>query len=65
MAPVKQSDFIRIALVGHYGGLYIDMSVVFTTDPDWLFDLKNNPDVVNVYGEEPEVFYAYAVHSSR
>ena len=65
MAPVKQSDLIRIALVGHYGGVYMDISVILTTDLSWLFDLKNNSNVVNMYGEEPEFFFNYARHSSK
>lgn len=50
MTPIKQSDFIRVALLGYYGGLHMDLTIVLTTDLDWLFDLKNNPDVVNKYG---------------
>lgn len=31
-----KSDFIRLALLEKYGGLYMDASVVMTTTPDWL-----------------------------
>ena len=65
MTAIKQSDFIRVALLSHYGGLHMDLTIVLTTDLEWLFDLKNNPDVVNKYGEQPEVFYAYSRHGSK
>lgn len=61
----KKIDLLILAILSHYGGVYINFSLILTRDFDWLFDLKNNNDVVNKFGEEPDVFYVYPRHSDQ
>lgn len=44
-------------LVSYYGGVYLDMSSIMYEDFAWLKfeNLRNNPDVINQHGEEPDV----------
>lgn len=36
---------MRLAILGEYGGVYMDMSIILTESLDWLLDMKNNPDI--------------------
>jgi mannosyltransferase OCH1-like enzyme len=39
--PTRRSDLIRLMVLKHFGGLYIDLTVMFTESLDWLLDIKN------------------------
>ncbi|UXH79899.1 glycosyltransferase family 32 protein [Roseateles amylovorans] len=34
--PYRQSDWLRVALVGQHGGIWMDASILLTRPPDWL-----------------------------
>lgn len=64
----SKSDYIRVLLLSYYGGVWTDQSTLFVEDLSWLDfeNLRNNPDVVNRYGEEPEVlFFSNAGHGTK
>jgi mannosyltransferase OCH1-like enzyme len=44
-SPKKRSDLVRLMVLKHFGGLYIDLTVMFTESLDWLLDIKNQ-DVI-------------------
>lgn len=52
-----RADYIRVLLLSYYGGVWIDQSTIFTQDLSWLLtsNLKQNPDVVNKYGDSLDV----------
>ena len=52
-----KADYVRCLLLSYYGGVYFDMSTILIEDFSWLLfeNLRNNPDVLNKHGEEPEV----------
>jgi mannosyltransferase OCH1-like enzyme len=39
--PAKRSDLIRLSLIKHFGGVYIDYTTIMTQPLDWLFDIRN------------------------
>ena len=43
--PTRRSDLVRLMALKHFGGLYIDLTVMFTESLDWLLDIKNQ-DVI-------------------
>lgn len=51
---------MRLALVHHFGGVWIDFGTIMINNIDWVFDLKNNPLAKNKYGEHPDVFFFYS-----
>lgn len=51
MDETKKGDLVAMAVLGHYGGVFMDLNLVLTRDIEWLFDLKNNPDIVNKFGD--------------
>ena len=68
-----KSDFIRLALLEKYGGLYMDASVVMTASPDWLikevergwtFQAFFNPDNM-LYGETLPVMESSVLFASK
>ena len=40
LAPPKQADWLRLYLVRHHGGFWLDASIVLTQSLDWLRDLQ-------------------------
>tara|TARA_B110000046_G_C12985923_1_gene395636 strand:+ start:712 stop:1317 length:606 start_codon:yes stop_codon:yes gene_type:complete len=68
-----KSDFIRLALLEKYGGLYMDASVVMTASPDWLikevdkgwtFQAFFNPENM-LYGETLPVMETSLMFASK
>ena len=53
-------DLEWIFLINHYGGVYMDYTVILTESLDWINSLKDYPSVENDYGEEPDFFICYA-----
>lgn len=37
MNRAKQVDILRVALLSHYGGIYMDLGTILTTDFNWIF----------------------------
>ena len=54
-----QTDFLRLYLLKHYGGVWIDANIILFQDFDWVLQLPDNEDVINKYGTFPEVFMFY------
>lgn len=46
----KKADLIRLALLGEFGGVWIDFGTIMIKGINWVLDLKNNPYVRNKYG---------------
>lgn len=50
-----KADIIRMMLLLHYGGMWIDTNSFFIQDLSWLDTLKEQPHIYNKMGERPEV----------
>ena len=51
-----KTDFLRLYLLKHYGGVWIDANIILFQNFDWVNSLPDNEDVINKYGTFPEVF---------
>lgn len=56
-----KSDFIRLALVSRYGGIYLDASYFFLEDLGWITDIAKEPTkyVFNRFGDVPRVLMQF------
>ncbi|EIG24405.1 glycosyltransferase family 32 protein [Haemophilus paraphrohaemolyticus] len=54
LKPAGISDFIRFSLLKKYGGIWIDASVFFTQNLDWIFSKMNEEgaDIFLCYSDE-------------
>lgn len=55
---------MRMAILNHYGGVYIDYTVILIDDLDWVNQLEQYWFIQNKYKSEAEVMMFYARHSS-
>lgn len=39
-SETKKSDLLRIALINHFGGLYMDFTTILTQNMDWILDIR-------------------------
>ena len=63
--PTTFSDLVRLALLVHNGGLYMDISSLLGGDVSWLWSITKMPTqfIFNRYGERPSMvtmFYLFS-----
>ena len=59
-----KSDFVRIAIIAKYGGIYMDASYFAVESLDWIINIAKYPSqyVFNRYGELPSVLMLFHPH---
>lgn len=57
----SKSDFIRLALISKYGGIYFDSSYVAITNFDWIINISRYPSqyIFNRFGKHPKVLVQF------
>jgi hypothetical protein len=58
--PAKRSDLIRIALIKHFGGVYVDYTTVLTQSFDWLLSISSVKAMENKFGVAPDMLLTYS-----
>lgn len=63
--PSKKSDLIRLIVIKHFGGVYLDYSMLLTEPLDWLLNV-NETIMENKFGDSPDVVLLYnSYHGSK
>lgn len=59
--PPLKSNLMRIALVYKHGGIYVDASVIFVENFDWLFFISRVPSnyIWNRFGALPKILLSF------
>jgi hypothetical protein len=59
-----KSDFIRIAIIAKYGGIYMDASYLTVESLDWIVNIAQYPSefIFNRFGELPRVLMLFHPH---
>jgi mannosyltransferase OCH1-like enzyme len=62
-----KSDFVRIAVLARYGGIYMDVSFFAVENFDWIINISRYPSqyVFNRFGEVPAVFMMFHPHDGQ
>jgi len=50
------ADYIRLLILKRYGGVWIDLTTILLENLNWLDNLSKNKDVINKFGEKPDIF---------
>lgn len=59
--PQAPSNFIRLALIAKYGGIYLDVSVFSIKGFEWILNIAQAPleSISNRFGELPKAFISH------
>jgi mannosyltransferase OCH1-like enzyme len=59
-----KSDFVRLAVIAKYGGIYMDASYFAVENINWIINISKYPSkyVFNRYGELPSVLMLFHPH---